>query len=115
MSIQHTQVILDKSSQKRNVTPPSPPTVENMKFITRGRNVMKKEETRRKEKNKKRTRKETERNTRTNTQVILDKSSQKRKITPPSPPTVKNMKCITHTHTQNKKTKPNQNQNQNQN
>ena len=44
----HTQVILDKSSQKRKITPPSPPTVENMKYITQGRNGMKKEKTRRK-------------------------------------------------------------------
>ena len=52
-----TQVMLDGSSQKRKITPPSPPTVENMKYITRGRNIMKKEKTRRKEKNKKRKRK----------------------------------------------------------
>ena len=50
----YTQVILDKSSQKRKITPLSPPTVENVKYITRGRNGMIKEKTRRKEKNKKR-------------------------------------------------------------
>ena len=49
-AISHTRVILDKSSQIRKITPPSPPTIENMKYITRGRNVMKREKTRRKEK-----------------------------------------------------------------
>ena len=51
--------MLDKSSQKRKITLPSPPTVENMKYTTRGRNGMKKEKKKRKGKtrNKKRKRK----------------------------------------------------------